>query len=114
MRKQKPAKQSGIHAWLKVSIDQNCRTEQYRTVLKTQTGGCLQGATLETFSSAVLNCINFCTEAMLTIRTIRTFLNQKPRFNSRLRALPWQRDAVFRSNDMLAYAVGQSQPEKMH
>lgn len=40
-----------------------------------------EGSDLEGYTSALLDFINFCTEAVLPTKTIRVFPNQKPWFN---------------------------------
>ena len=60
-----------------------------------------QGADLEEYTSAVLAYLHFCTETVMTTKTIKVFPNQKPWLDRNMRLLLG--DAAFRSGDKPAY-----------
>ncbi len=63
-----------------------------------------QSTDLEEYSSSVLAYIAFCTDTVLTTKTIMVFPNQKPWFNRIVRALLRARNAAYRTGDKLAYS----------
>uniref|UniRef100_A0A3B5QBX0 Reverse transcriptase domain-containing protein n=1 Tax=Xiphophorus maculatus TaxID=8083 RepID=A0A3B5QBX0_XIPMA len=70
------------------------------------------GADLEEYSSSVLSYVQFCTDAVLPVKTIKVFPNQKPWLDSTVRALLKARDAAYRSGDRLAYSRARSELKK--
>lgn len=62
-----------------------------------------EGTDLESHTSAVLSCISYCTESVITTRTVKVFPNQKPWLNSKVRTLLRAQDVAFRSGDQQAY-----------
>ncbi len=67
---------------------------------------------MEEYTPAILDCINFCTETLLTTKTIRVFLNWKPWLDNNEMSLLRTRDAAFRSGDMLAYRTARRDLKK--
>ncbi len=63
-----------------------------------------QSTDLEEYSSSVLAYITFCTDTVLTTKTIMVFPNQKPWFNRSVRALLRARNVTYRTGDRLAYS----------
>lgn len=65
--------------------------------------GFAQGADAEEYTSFVLARVQFCTEAVLTAKTLKVFPNQKPWLVTDVRSLFRAQDGVFRTGNMLAY-----------
>ncbi len=63
-----------------------------------------EGADLDEYTNSVLAYIDFCTETVLTTKTVRTFPNQKPWFDKRVRFLLKEWKAAFKSGDAQAYS----------
>lgn len=63
-----------------------------------------EGADLEKYTTSVLAYVHFCTDTVLTTKTIRVFPNQKPWLDSTVCMLLKARDAAYRSGDMLVYS----------
>ena len=53
-----------------------------------------EGADLEAYTSSVLSYIQFCTDAVLPVKTIKEFPCQKPWFDCTVRSLLKARDAA--------------------
>lgn len=71
----------------------------------TLTGVFSQEADIESYTPAVLDYINFCTEAAMTTRTNKVFPNQKPWFNHKVRFLLQAMEDAFRSGHIPAYSI---------
>ncbi len=69
-----------------------------------------QSTDLEEYSSSVLAYIAFCTDTVLTTKTIMVFPNQKPWFNGIVQALLGARNAAYRTGDKLAYSNARREP----
>jgi len=81
--------------------------------LSALTGECSsRGADLEEFTSSVLSYINFCTDAVLTTKTITVFPNEKPWVDSTARALLKVQDDANRSSDRLTYSRARKELKK--
>lgn len=65
---------------------------------------CQEGVDLEDYTSAVLDYVRFCTDAILPTKSIRVFPNQKPWIDSTVPLRLKARDAVYRSEDWMAYS----------
>ncbi|KAK0135194.1 RNA-directed DNA polymerase from mobile element jockey [Merluccius polli] len=63
-----------------------------------------EASDLETYTTSVLDYVQFCTDAVLPTKTIKVFPNQKPWMDSTVRSLLRARDTAFRSGDRLAYS----------
>lgn len=62
------------------------------------------GSDLEAFTSSVLGYVQFCSDSVLSTKTIKVFPNQKPWCDSTVRSLLRDRDAAYRSGDRAAYS----------
>ncbi len=71
-----------------------------------------EGADLDEYTTSVLAYIDFCTETVLTTKTVRTFPNQKPWFDKRVRFLFKERNAAFKSGDAQAYSNARRELKK--
>lgn len=60
-----------------------------------------EGADLEEYTTSVLAYLHFCTDTVLTTKTIECFQIKKKRLDSTVRMLLKARDAAYRSGDML-------------
>ena len=70
------------------------------------------GADLEEYTSSVLSYVQFCTDAVLPVKTITVFPNQKPWLDSTVRSLLKARDTSYRSGDRLAYSRARAELKK--
>lgn len=59
---------------------------------------------MDEYSSTVLDYLNFCTDTLLTTKTIKVLQNQKPWLDSNVWSLLRARDAAYRTEDTLAYS----------
>jgi len=64
------------------------------------------------YTASVLAYIDFCTETVLTTKTVRTFPNQKPWFDKRVRFLLKERNVAFKSGDAQAYSNARRELKK--
>ncbi|KAK3570817.1 hypothetical protein QTP86_027623, partial [Hemibagrus guttatus] len=71
-----------------------------------------QSADLEEYSSTVLAYIAFCTDTVLTTKTIKLFPNQKPWLDRKVRSLLKARNVACRLGDRLAYSNAQRELKK--
>lgn len=69
-------------------------------------------ADLEGYTSSVLSYIQFCTDAVLPVKTITVFPNQKPWLDSTVRSLLKARDTAYRSGDRMAYSRARAELKK--
>ncbi|KAI3363675.1 hypothetical protein L3Q82_001300 [Scortum barcoo] len=63
-----------------------------------------EGTDLDGYMSLVLSYLKFCTDAVLPMKTIKVFPNQKPWLDSTVKPLLKACDAAYRSGDKLAMA----------
>ena len=71
-----------------------------------------ESSDLEDYTSAVLDYVAFCTDAVLPKKTIKVYPNQKPWLDSTVRPLLKARDAAHRAGDRLAYTRARSELKK--
>ncbi|KAK3521700.1 hypothetical protein QTP70_015806 [Hemibagrus guttatus] len=71
-----------------------------------------QSEDLEEYSSSVLTYISFCTNTVLTSKTVKVFPNQKPGLDRKVRSLQKARNIAYRSGDRLAYSNARRELKK--
>lgn len=70
--------------------------------------GALTRESLDEYTTAVVDYINFCVDSVTSWRQIRVFPNQKPWMTHKVRLLIKARDIAFRPGDSSAYSTARA------